>query len=270
MSPPPRVIVPDRLLEPGSCHPLEASLRHRLTDVLRLRRGDPVVVVDREGRAFRARIEGGRGDWTLRVIGPEPSDRMVQDVLRVRLLMGLLKADRTEWAVQKTTELGVCEVRVVVCERSVPRPAGAIRRLARMRRVAAEAARQCGRATIPDVSLHDGLVSALADLPRGGRRFVLDEAPATRPLTLALAGAGRDDVVLAVGPEGSFSPWERELLTAAGFEPAGLGPRVLRAETAAVVAVTVVQTVVGDLSGRDGEGGREAGAGQGEEMGNGT
>ncbi len=252
MSLPPRVIVPDRSLEPGSCLPLDASLRHHLMDVLRLRGGDSVVVVDREGRAFRARIEGGRGDWTLRVVGPEPSGRVVQDALRVRLLMGLLKADRTEWAVQKATELGVREVRVVVCERSVPRPGGGIRRLARMRRVAAEAARQCGRATVPDVSLHEGLTSALADLPRGGRRFVLDEAPATRPLALALAGAGQDDVVLAVGPEGSFSPSEREVLAEAGFEPAGLGPRVLRAETAAVVAVTVVQTVVGDLGGRAG------------------
>lgn len=252
MSAPPRVIVPDRLLEPGSRHPVEAGLRHRLVGVLRLRKGDSVVVVDREGRAFRARLDGGRGDWTLTVVGPEPEARAVRDATRVRLLIGLLKSDRTEWAVQKATELGVREVRAVVCERSVPRPGHSEggRRLARMRRVATEAARQCGRSTVPDLSLHGDLASALADLPPGGLRFRLDEGPVTRPLALALAGAGPDDVALAVGPEGSFSPAEREALAAAGFEPAGLGPRVLRAETAAIVAVTVVQTVVGDLSGR--------------------
>lgn len=251
MSPPPRVIVPDRRLVPGSCHPVEAGLRHRLVDVLRLRKGDPVVVVDRQGRAFLARLDGARGDWSLRVVGPEPAARAVRDAIRVRLLMGLLKSDRTEWAVQKATELGVCEVRAVVCERSVPRPGHSegSRRLARLRRVATEAARQCGRSVVPDVSLHEDLASALADLPPGGLRFRLDEAPTTHALALALAGAGRDDIALAVGPEGSFSPSERETLAAASFEPAGLGPRVLRAETAAVVAVTVVQTVVGDLSG---------------------
>lgn len=259
MSPPPRVIVPDRLLEPGSRHPVEAGLRHRLRDVLRLRKGDPVVVLDREGRAFLARLDGGRGDWALVVVGPHPAARAVPEAIRVRLLMGLLKSDRTEWAVQKATELGVHEVRAVVCERSVPRPghSEAGRRLARMRRVATEAARQCGRSGVPGVSLHEDLASALADLPPGGLRFRLDEAPMTRALALALAGAGRGDIALAVGPEGSFSPSERDALAAAGFEPAGLGPRVLRAETAAVAAVTVVQTVVGDLSGQAEPGGED-------------
>ncbi len=260
MSPPPRVLVPDRRLEPGSRHPVGGAVRHRLIDVLRLRNGDSVVVVDREGRTFLARIDAGRGDWALEVLAQEFAARAVRDAIHIRLLMGLLKSDRTEWAVQKATELGVSEVRVVVCERSVPRPASSegSRRIARMRRVATEAARQCGRSVVPEVSLHEDLASALADLPPGGLRFRLDEAPRTRALALALAGAGGDDIALAVGPEGSFSPSEREALAAAGFEPAGLGPRVLRAETAAVVAVTVVQSVLGDLSGRaepDGEDG---------------
>ncbi len=252
MTSPPRVIVPNCSLEPGARHRVEADLRRHLVRVLRLRRGDPVVVVDREGRAFRARLEGGQDGWSLSVLAPEPHARAVGEAIRVRLVMGLLKSDRTEWAIQKATELGVSEVRVVVCERSVPRRAGAdaTGRVFRLDRVAMEAARQCGRATVPGLSWHHRLVSALADLPAGGLRFHLDESPAARPLALALSETAGDDITLAVGPEGSFSPAERKVLAAAGFQPAGLGPRVLRAETAAVVAVTVVQAVVGDLSSR--------------------
>ncbi len=255
MASPPRVLVPETSLEPGARHRLDGDMVRHLVTVLRLRPRDPVIVLDRDGQAFRARVERERDGWWLAVLAPEPHDRAVREAIRIRLIVGLLKSNRTEWAVQKATELGVSEVRVVGCERSVPRLAGgdATDRVFRLYRVAREAAQQCGRATVPGLSWRHALASALADLPAGGLRFCLEESPGTRPLAVALAKASEvSDVTLAVGPEGSFSPAEREALAAAGFEPAGLGPRVLRAETAAVVGVAVVQAVLGDLSGKVG------------------
>lgn len=246
-----RVILPDRSLKSGTRHRIDAALRHRLVDVLRLRVGDGIVVVDREGRTFSARLVTERRFWALEILDLRPDEHAVRDSISIRLILGLLKSDRTEWAIQKVTEMGVSEIRVALCERCVPRPAlfESGRRLARMRRVAGEAARQCHRASVPEVSLHPDLSSALRGWSPLGVHFFMDEAMTAPSLASVLAGTSAGDVTLAIGPEGSFSPAERETLITSGFTPAGLGPRVLRAETAAVVAVTVVQVLLGDLSG---------------------
>lgn len=258
MSEPPRVIVPDRTFEPGDRHSVGEGVRHHLLHVLRLRSGDEVVVVDRDGRAFRAVLAGRRGDWSLSIVGPHAGKRVARELVRIRLVLALLKSNRTEWAIQKATEVGVGEVHVVVCDRSVPAPGPneAQRRLMRLRRVAAEATRQCQRATTPQVHWHRDLLSALdtlsgqdASLGAVGGRFYLDESPGVPPLAGLIGRGTPPDICLAVGPEGAFSSTERQALLRAGFEPAGLGPRVLRAETAAVVAVTVVQVMMGDLCG---------------------
>ena len=125
-----------------------------------------------------------------------------------------------------------------------PADADLPRREERLRRVASEAARQCGRPDVPGVRVHPDLATAVAacpDLPR----FLLDVRPGAR--SLAALSADAHGAVLAVGPEGSFTDDEVASLEAAGFAPAALGPRVLRAETAAIAAVIVVQAVAGDM-----------------------
>jgi RsmE family RNA methyltransferase len=168
-------------------------------------------------------------------------------------------------------EAGVADVVIVVCDRSVPRPAGqdSGRRTERLRKVAIEATRQTGRASPPKVDLVfsvDEAMQVLAadDMLVGDSpemsvplpeslglvrpRYVLDETPGTLSLAkLLAAGQSAGGAVLAVGPEGSFSDREHALLSSVGFVRAGLGPRVLRAETAAITAVIVAQTVVGDM-----------------------
>jgi len=256
---PPRVLVPDRALRPGGAVVPPADVLHHLRSVLRLKAGEEVTVVDGDGVAWSTVLSAGEGKPFLEVCRPSDADRAVRESACWVLVMGLLKGDRTDWAVQKATEAGVAAVLLAVCDRSVPRPAGPDigRRADRARKVAAEAARQAGRAAPPRVDLFGsidlaveslpGLVAAGidADLPR----FVLDEAPGTRSLaTLLATGApGPAGAVLAVGPEGSFAARERALLASASFVPAGLGPRVLRAETAAVAAVIVAQAVAGDM-----------------------
>lgn len=246
----PRLIV-DRALETGRIYDLEPEAKHYLVHVLRLRRGDRFTVVDALGRAFRALLTSERNHWKFEVLCLEPAARTVQERLAVCLILGLLKSDRTEWAIQKATEVGVSEVRVVICERSIPKPLkDPERRALRLCKVAEEAARQCGRASVPKIALYPDLATALENLCSGPKwdRFWLDESPSARPLASYLKPC--QGVVVAVGPEGSYSKTEREALDKAGFLPAGLGPRVLRAETAAVVALTVVQAIIGDLAPR--------------------
>ncbi len=244
----PRVLLRGRRAEPGGAFiPDEAEIHH-LRDVLRLRAGDPVALVLESGTALLARVRPGSG-FELDVEGVATDARAVRQGVPIVLVMGLLKADRTELAIQKATEAGVAEVRVAACRRSVPKVSAgdAGKRLQRLQRVACEAAVQCGRAGPPAVTLHGDLQAALECLPPAAC-YRMDEAPDAPSLAsqLAAGGAGAG-VVVAVGPEGSFAEDEVLALARAGFAPAGLGPRVLRAETAAIAAVVVAQAVVGDL-----------------------
>jgi 16S rRNA (uracil1498-N3)-methyltransferase len=245
---PARLLLNGRVARPGAPFVPDDDEVHRLWDVLRLRAGDEVLLVEPSGAAWRAVVAGGR-TFSLDVVGPAGAGRDAGAGVRVVLIVALLKSDRTELAVQKAVEAGVSEVRVAVCARSVPRPgpAEAARREHRLRRVAAEAARQCGRPAAPEVSLHPTLADAIGGV--GGNRFRMDETPGKPSLAERLAtdpdtAAG---VAVAVGPEGSFTDDEVAVMTAAGFAPAGLGPRVLRAETAAIAAVVVTQAVAGDM-----------------------
>jgi 16S rRNA (uracil1498-N3)-methyltransferase len=202
-------------------------------------------------------IEGA--GFAIRLGDASEGERRADPRLSVTLILALLKGDHTEWALQKATEAGVLAVHVAVCDRSVPRPRGPDlhRRAERLRKVASEAARQCGRAEAPAVDLHAGLAEAVGAAATAGGAgddagrnaglpcFLLDEGPGVRPLAALLAGA--PGAILAVGPEGSFTDRERALMGAAGYRPAGLGPRVLRAETAAVAAVVLAQVVAGDM-----------------------
>jgi len=196
-----------------------------------------------------ARIVHQEGTPELEVVSEAPDDRAVKQLVRLVLVVSLLKSDLTELAIQKTTEAGVAEVLVAVCDRSIPRPDrdGLATRENRFRRVAEAAARQCGRGTIPRVSAHLSLDGALKHLAPDLPRFVLFEGPGSRLLADHLKGGDDPGAVLATGPEGSFTAREIALFEEAGFKKAGLGPRVLRAETAAIASVVVAQTMMGDM-----------------------
>lgn len=255
---PPRVLVPDRAVRSGGVVAPPADVLHHLRSVLRLKPGAEVSVIDGDGTAWAAVLTATEDGHVLAVTGLSHTDRAVRESARWVLILALLKGDRTEWAIQKATEAGVSEVVLAVCDRSVPRPVGGdlARRGERARKVAAEAARQAGRAAPPVVDICaslDGALARLAEAGGGGTgpampRFVLDEAPGADSLAGRLVRQeGPRGAILAVGPEGSFSERERAAMAAAGFVPAGLGPRVLRAETAAVAAVIVAQAVAGDM-----------------------
>ena len=148
-----------------------------------------------------------------------------------------------DFLVQKCCELGVARIVPVIAARSVARPEPG--RRARWEKIAREAARQCGRADVPAVAAPAVLATALAapDLP--ARRLVLSPAEAGRSMRALLPD--RAATALLVGPEGGLAAAEVEAAQSAGFVPVSLGPRVLRVETAAIVAVALATEALGGL-----------------------
>lgn len=221
---------------------------HHVRRVLRLGPGDGLELFDGAGGAARATIvEAGDRALTLRV--EQRSRRERPEGPRVTLLCGELKGDKLDLVLQKATELGVDRFVPVTASRSVVRPTGEARkrRHARHRKVAREACRQCGRAFLPDVEPSQPLAEALA-AHGGGDGYVLWESSAAAGLAAALAETPDPrDRCLLVGPEGGFTPEEVASASAQGFREVTLGPLILRADTAALAAITLTCAHLGRL-----------------------
>jgi 16S rRNA (uracil1498-N3)-methyltransferase len=213
--------------------------------VLRLRAGAEVRVFDGRGAEYEALIEVvARHGVSGRVTGAAVA--RPESPLRAILAMSPLKGDRMELAVQKATELGVAEIRPVVTFRTdaAARPALKGARQERWEKIASGAAEQCGRATVPVVAPTVTLAEFIAD-PPAGLRLVLLERDEGQP---ALASLPRPEAVtVLIGPAGGWEASEIRRLADAGFQPVSLGPRILRAETAAIAALTAAQVLWGDL-----------------------
>jgi 16S rRNA (uracil1498-N3)-methyltransferase len=221
--------------------------RH-LARVLRLRPGDVVVAGDGRGHDYTVRIEslGGLASGTVLAT----TDSGVESPLAVTLVQGIPKGDRMEAIVRDATQLGVRRIVPAVTERTVVRRAADAwdDRVRRWQRVAREAAKQCGRAVVPDVAAPCELATALRDPSAAALRLCLWEGDAP-PLSTALdamTGAAASAAVL-IGPEGGLTAQEVETARAAGFTAVRLGPRILRTETAGPVMVAILQSRFGDL-----------------------
>ena len=231
---------------PGSRLTLPEHAAHHAREVLRLRAGSEVRVFDGEGSEFEATLDSvTRQGVTARLGGPAPP-RCPESPLRIVLALPPLKGDRMETVIQKATELGVAEIRPVVTARTdaAGRPALQGSRQERWEKVASGAAEQCGRAVVPVVH-PTATLDALLALPGEGRRILFLETPGQPALTAD--GPRPTSAVALVGPAGGWEPAEADRIQAAGYAAAGLGPRILRAETAAIAAVTVLQVLWGDL-----------------------
>jgi 16S rRNA (uracil1498-N3)-methyltransferase len=212
---------------------------HHLARVLRLRAGETVTAADGSGRWRPYRVAGIAGVGEAAVVrldaaGPVESEPALQPGLAVGF--ALTKGDKPELAVQKLTELGVDRILPVVADRSVarPDPARAPAVVERWRRIAREAARQCRRARLPVVEE----LRPLADLA-GHPGIVVAERGGGPAGALGMPAGG--EVLVVVGPEGGLSEAEVEGL--APWARLGLGPYVLRAETAALAAATALAAV---------------------------
>jgi 16S rRNA (uracil1498-N3)-methyltransferase len=229
-----RIFVAPALLAPGELV-VRGDEHHYLSRVRRARTGDAVELVDGAGRrasAVIARIS--EAETLLQVAAPEA---IVPRPPFVRALLPLIKGDRMDTCLEKLVEVGVDAIVVWPAARSVVRlePDRREARLAKYAAALQAAARQSGRAHVPPITWAEDLRAAAAQAT--GLALVLDPT-SDAPLPLAAVSSAAD-VTIVSGPEGGLAPAELDALSP--FTPLGLGPRVLRAETAPVIAVALIR-----------------------------
>lgn len=234
------------VLAPGAEVVLPDSAAAHLSRVLRLDIGDDCVLFNGDGCDYPARIvASSKREMRALVSAANPVQR--ESALRIMLLQGIARGEKMDLVLQKATELGVAEVWPLLSQRSEVRldDARAAKRVAHWRNVVVAACEQSGRARVPAVVAPAPLPMVLSDLPPGGLRLILDPDGTLAFGTLSLAPD--TTVWLAVGPEGGWSPLDRQQLQAAGFQGLRLGPRILRTETAGLAAIAALQARFGDL-----------------------
>lgn len=228
----------------GDALELDDREAHYLGHVLRLNRGHELVAFNGRGTERHATVQSlQRRGATLelrehQVPLPEPS-------LDLTLIQALPKSDAMDLIVQKATELGVRALQPIYTDFSVVKldSERSERRVEHWRKIAQSACEQCGRHAPPRIEAPLALAESLGSLP-APMRVALDPGAAAAFTTLARPSL---PLAIAIGPEGGFSPADWRRLDAARFARATLGPRVLRAETAAIAACAVAQSLWGDL-----------------------
>lgn len=239
-----RVHVPGPLTS-GGRHTIEGDAANHIARVLRLERGDPLTVFDGRGGEYAARIEELRKGAVIVAVA-DRSTAVRESPLSLTLAQGVSRGERMDWVVQKATELGATSIVPVLTERTVVRldAKQAERKLLHWQGIAAAACEQSGRDRLPAVAAPLSLAEFLRAVDSRATRVLL--SPAAR---LRVADLPRPDgeVVVLIGPEGGLAEAEQQAAVAAGFAPVRLGPRVLRTETAAVAALTLLQHHFGDL-----------------------
>jgi 16S rRNA (uracil1498-N3)-methyltransferase len=241
----PRIYIPPERIG-GEEISLQSREARYILAVLRLGPGDEVTVFDGEGREYRTALfddyEGGVYLSIQEELNPER-----ESPVRITLGQGLLKGEKMKFVIQKATELGVDRIIPLVSSRSIPLVEGdrETLRIERWRRIAQEAAKQCGRTVVPEVAP----VHELGDfLSQGeGTGVILWEGEPT-PLREVIEEIDpKGGITLLIGPEGGFSEGEVATAQASGFLVAGLGQRILRAETASLSVLSILQHRFGDL-----------------------
>jgi 16S rRNA (uracil1498-N3)-methyltransferase len=243
MSNPVRFFVPAESLKSDQIVIREEPYYH-LRKVLRLKAGAIVLLLDGFGHCCEVQIEQLQAEQATTKLIRQWHE--TQESLKITLLQALPKGDKFDLVLQKGTELGIHTFQAVETEHAVPNlnTARLRKREQRWQRIASEAARQSRRIYLPEVKplkkLSEVLEASSSDL-----KLVLWEAGAM-PLAEALPTAPPAGVRLLIGPEGGFSRAEINMITAAGFKPVHLGPRILRTETAGLAATPILQYLYGD------------------------
>ena len=241
----PRVYIPPERIRDEGILLKSREARYILT-VLRLSPGDEVTVFDGEGREYRTELSEDYDAGMYLAIQEELSPQR-ESPLRIVLGQALLKGDRMKFVIQKATELGVDRIVPLVTSRSIPIVEGERESLRRERwcRIAQEAAKQSGRTVVPEIETIHELGDFLAQ--GEGARLMLWEGEPTSLREVAHKIDPHAGITLLIGPEGGFSEAEVTAAQNQGFLVAGLGQRVLRAETATLSVLSIIQHLFGDL-----------------------
>ena len=230
----PRLFVRQPLGE-GARVALDAGQANYLGNVLRMKEGAELLLFDGSSGEWRATIaDGAKKSMVLAV---EQRTRPVEAVPDVALAFAPVKRTQTDWLVEKATELGVRSLQPVITQRTVVERV----KLERLQSIAIEAAEQCGRTLLPEIAEPMPLARLVEQ--RGRTLYFADEQGGEPAATAFAPGPA----TILTGPEGGFTGGERALIRAApGARAISLGPRILRAETAALAALAAYMAIAGD------------------------
>lgn len=219
---------------------------HHAGHVLRLRPGETLTLCDGACTEYDCTVVSVEKERVLcRVEHTHPS--AAEPLQRYTLYMALPKSDKMEWVIQKTVELGVSRIVPYHSRNCVPRLEKAEKRAARWQRVALEAAGQSGRGVLPEVAPAVPFQDALAEAACAETALFFYECERENVLRDVLSKGIGATVSIFIGPEGGFSPEEVNAAKQAGMRTVSLGPRVLRCETAPIVAMTAVLYAGGNM-----------------------
>ena len=242
-APPPNFNFEQRIVVLGS-----DEARH-LKDVLRLRVGDQAYVFDGAGNEFRCIVERVTRDEARLNIDDRVVAASSESPIALTLAVALLKGEKFDLVVQKATELGVRRVVPVATRHAdvqIRDQDDAAKKVSRWQRIAIEASKQSGRAVIPTIDIPID-ISVLLTTDSSSLRLMFSERDGKSLTEVAKAGLSPDSVTALVGSEGGWSDEELELASQQSWQVITLGGRILRAETAAIVATTLVQHAFGDV-----------------------
>ena len=218
---------------------------------MRAKVGDEVTLVDDEGAVGRMELTGFTSDSvTMKLV--ERLEANTESPMNLVLAQCLLKGDKFDWVIQKAVELGAVAIQPLASRNCVVRYEGkkAAAKRERWQKIAEEAAKQCGRTRVPEVLPVASLMDWLNEQDSNERTLLFcyenEEQLPIKTALRTLSGEVRDITVL-IGPEGGFTLPEADTVLQAGGRSVTLGPRILRAETAAIAALSIVQYEKGDL-----------------------
>jgi 16S rRNA (uracil1498-N3)-methyltransferase len=241
-------------VDPGAITPptirITGDLLHHLRSSLRLQAGDFLVLNDGWGARYRVEVT----HVTAQVIDTRIIDRQTEPACKnVPIVLGqaLIKGDKMDWVIQKATELGVAGIVPIHSAHSVikPNPQRLEHQRSRWERIARDAAQQSERWTIPTIADPIGLAGICQQYASAPLKGILVERSSNPSLaTVPLPRESQGLIILLVGPEGGWAVEEQRLAQEQGFLPLTLGPRILRAETAAIAALSILQSRLDEMA----------------------
>ena len=216
--------------------------------VLRIRPGEDVTICDTQGTDYKCRlVRADKEEAEFEVVEVVPCTS--EPSVKVTVLCGLPKGDKTEYIIQKSVEAGAARILFFQCERCVAKPETPGKKIDRWQRIAEEAAKQSGRGIIPQVRWVGDFTAALDTAVKKDLKLFLYETGEREALNTVLdANKDAQTACLITGPEGGFAEFEAKLASVCGLHVCSMGERILRCETAPVVALTAIMYATGNLS----------------------
>ncbi len=243
----PRFYVPKPIIKKGMLTVTGDEVKH-IRKVLRLGIGDRISIFDGSGMEYEGAIAEVTSSSVVVKIHDIFSSKK-ESHLEITLAQSILKSEKMDYLIQKATELGVKKIIPFISSRSIPllEKEKRLERHRRWKKIAVEASKQCGRGVIPEIDPPEDYRELLASVPEGALKFILWEKEGER-LKEALRGPARSKkIFFIVGPEGGLSREEVEEAERMGFVPVTLGERILRAETASLCLLSILQYERGDM-----------------------